>query len=63
MLHKIKNKPPIYQLWTTTVVLCALYCLLKYFFLGLGFFDYLVQAYVFISIIIDFFMDPRKEDK
>jgi len=64
MLRKIKGKPFWYKLWAIIVALAAVFVFLKLFFSSLlhigqfGSLDYVLMAFVHISLLLDYFLYP-----
>ena len=68
MLRKIKGKPFWYKLWAIIVALAAVFVLFKLFFslihIGqFGSYDYVLMAFVHISLLLDYFLYPADKNK
>ena len=61
MLRKLNNRPLWYQLWAVTTGLAAVYCLVKHFVYGLDSVDYLIQVFVLVSILTDYYLFTEKK--
>ncbi len=59
MLYKIKGKPAWYKVWAVSIALCAIYYLIKLFFFQPTSFDRLLEVYVFLSLLADYFINPK----
>jgi hypothetical protein len=63
MLHKIANKPAWYKLWSFSVLLCAVYFLVRLCFFEPSATDRLLEAYALGSLVLDFLIFPKEDKK
>lgn len=62
MLRKIKNKPMWYRFWFLSVVVAAIYALVKMVFLEPTALDHFIQAYALLSIVLDMVLFPENQE-
>lgn len=60
IFNNFKDKSPMYKIWATTVLICAIYGLVSIFKEnGLTRFDYLIMFYTHASILISFIINRQ----